>query len=101
MLLVVGLGSLYAANYIIESNKQSVGVESIISTTENDPINLLKSNDNDPYVWICLGPSATKYHTNPKCKGLHSCSKEIKKVTRSYAEDKLGRTLCGYCKKKN
>ena len=32
-------------------------------------------------VYICTGPSATKYHSKHNCRGLRKCSCEIKKVS--------------------
>ena len=52
----------------------------------------------ETYVYICTGPSSKKYHSTSKCYGLNSCSKEIKKVTKSYAVEK-GRTPCKLCYK--
>ena len=101
LMCFVGLGTVNANNRVTDNNKQEKSNKEYVSPQSNvDHINLSNSAPSN-YVWICLGPSATKYHTNPKCKGLHSCSKEIKKVTKEYAENKLGRTLCGYCKKNN
>lgn len=100
LMCFVGLWTASANNRVAETEKQENRKDYVSQQTSVDPINL-SSNAQSNYVWICLGPSATKYHTNPKCKGLHSCSKEIKKVTKEYAENKLGRTLCGYCKKNN
>lgn len=47
-------------------------------------------------VYICTGPQSKRYHKTPDCRGLRSCSKEIKEVTLEYAK-KIGRTPCGYC----
>lgn len=30
-------------------------------------------------VYICTGPKARKYHSNPNCRGLNRCSGSIKK----------------------
>lgn len=48
------------------------------------------------YVYICTGPSATKYHCKPDCRGLGNCSKDVIKVIEAYAKDK-GRTKCKIC----
>lgn len=47
-------------------------------------------------VYICTGPQSKRYHKTPECRGLRSCSKEIKAVSINYAR-KIGRTPCGYC----
>lgn len=47
-------------------------------------------------VYICTGPQSKRYHCTPNCRGLNSCSKEIKEVTIEYAK-KIGRTPCGWC----
>ncbi len=51
---------------------------------------------NEPHVWICTGPQSKKYHNDPDCKGLQSCSGVVNHVLKSEAED-MGRTPCGYC----
>lgn len=48
------------------------------------------------YVYVCTGPSATRYHRTPDCSGLNRCSREIKKITLAEAEKK-GRTACKKC----
>ena len=55
------------------------------------------SND-ETQVYICTGPSSKRYHRTSTCKGLVKCSKEVKKVTKSYAESK-GKTPCKMCYK--
>lgn len=49
------------------------------------------------YVYICTGPGAHRYHKTDDCRGLGSCSGEIKKVTVSEAI-KMDRTPCRICK---
>jgi hypothetical protein len=49
----------------------------------------------EDFVYICKGPSATKYHYTPKCRGLKNCSTDIYKITKAEAV-KEGRGLCGY-----
>ncbi|HSD14096.1 MAG TPA: hypothetical protein VLB74_05575, partial [Flavobacterium sp.] len=46
-------------------------------------------------VYICVSPSAKKYHYNENCRGLSNCKHEIKKVSKSSALDK-GLELCGW-----
>ena len=46
--------------------------------------------------YICTGPSAYSYHTNPDCRGLNRCSALIRKVSLSEAEE-MGRSACGIC----
>jgi len=47
-------------------------------------------------VYICTGPQSKRYHKTENCMGLGRCSREVKKVKLSEAEDD-GRTPCGYC----
>lgn len=47
-------------------------------------------------VYICTGPQSKRFHKTPNCKGLQSCSKEIKAVTLEQAR-KMGRTPCKWC----
>ena len=54
------------------------------------------ANENSNTVYICTGPQSKRYHKTADCRGLRSCSKEIRKVTLEYAK-KIGRTPCGYC----
>lgn len=54
------------------------------------------ANENNTTVYICTGPQSKRYHKTADCRGLRSCSKEIRKVTLEYAK-KIGRTPCGYC----
>lgn len=50
----------------------------------------------ETYVYICTGPQSKRYHKTNECRGLSSCSKDIKKVTISYAKN-IGRTPCHWC----
>ena len=52
----------------------------------------------DPDVYVCLGPSATKYHSNRDCRGLCNCSQNIVTMRESDAR-RNGRTRCGFCYK--
>ena len=47
-------------------------------------------------VYICTGRSATKYHKVKNCRGLNSCSGEVKAVTETSAKDN-GREKCLIC----
>lgn len=49
-------------------------------------------------VYICTGPQSKRYHKTRNCRGLGSCSGEIKAVTLEYAK-RIGRTKCGWCYK--
>ena len=49
-------------------------------------------------VYICTGPQSKRFHKTPNCRGLGSCSKEIKAVSIEVAR-KMGRTPCGWCYK--
>ena len=62
------------------------------------PDTLSSTSETETYVYICTGGSSKRYHKSPSCKGLDRCSKDIKKVTLSYAEDN-GRTPCKVCHK--
>lgn len=48
------------------------------------------------YVYICTGPKSKCYHKTKNCQGLDRCSKEVLKVTKTYAIDQ-GRTPCRWC----
>ena len=61
-------------------------------------ITVVSFGSGDTYVYICTGPQSKRYHKTSTCKGLKSCSKEIKKITLEEAK-KLNRTPCGYCYK--
>lgn len=52
----------------------------------------------ETYVYICTGPQSERYHKTSGCRGLEKCSKDVKKVTLAYAEEK-GRTPCKICYK--
>ena len=73
-----------------------------IKTTINRPhgqnVGLFSNSQGkrEPHVWICNGPQSKRYHNDPECKGLMSCSGEVSYVLKSEAED-MGRTPCGYC----
>ena len=47
-------------------------------------------------VYICTGHSATKYHKVKNCRGLNSCSGEVKAVTEATAKNN-GREKCLIC----
>ena len=49
-------------------------------------------------VYICTGGSSKKYHSSDTCTALASCSKEVQRVSKGYAEEK-GRTPCKRCHK--
>lgn len=51
---------------------------------------------NETMVYICTGSMSKRYHKTSNCRGLNSCSKEIKKVSVDYAK-KIGRTPCKWC----
>lgn len=50
------------------------------------------------YVYVCNGPSATKYHKTKNCRGLSRCSTNIEKISKSDAVKK-GRSACKICYK--
>lgn len=56
------------------------------------------STQSSSKVYICTGPQSKRYHKTANCRGLGSCSGEIKAVTVEYAR-KIGRTPCGWCYK--
>lgn len=56
------------------------------------------SSSKDVYVYVCTGPSSKRYHKTNNCKGLNSCSKEVKKVTIEQAKE-MKRTPCKMCYK--
>ena len=53
-------------------------------------------SDQNQSVYICVSKGAKKYHYKKNCRGLNSCSHEIKKVTISDAKGKYNKTLCGW-----
>lgn len=50
-------------------------------------------------VYVCTGPHARRYHKSASCKGLHNCSREIKKISLEQAK-KLHKTPCHICYRK-
>ena len=53
-------------------------------------------SESSDYVYVCTGTSSKRYHRNTECKGFINCKGDIKKVTRSAAEE-AGRTPCKLC----
>lgn len=53
---------------------------------------------NQTKVYICTGPQSKRYHKTSSCRGLNSCSGEVKAVSVVYAKS-IGRTQCGWCYK--
>lgn len=49
-----------------------------------------------PTVYICTGPKATAYHSNPNCKGLNKCTHSVKAVSQQQAEQ-MRRHPCKIC----
>lgn len=47
-------------------------------------------------VYICTGPKSKRYHYDSTCKGLSSCSGEVREVSLSEAQ-KMRRTPCRIC----
>ncbi len=58
------------------------------------------SETNETYVYICTGPKSSKYHNTDKCRGLKSCSGEVKKVTLKKAKEMGKDSPCNWCHKK-
>ena len=50
----------------------------------------------DGYVYVCMGKSATKYHSYKECRGLGNCKSTIAKMPEADAQ-KMGRTRCNLC----
>ena len=48
------------------------------------------------YVYVCMGKSATKYHSYKECRGLGNCKSTIAKMPEADAQ-KMGRTRCNLC----
>lgn len=44
-------------------------------------------------VYVCVSPTAKKFHYNKSCPGLQKCTHEIKETTKVSAE-KSGFTVC-------
>ena len=49
-----------------------------------------------PYVYICTGPQSQCYHKTSSCRGLNSCSKDIRKISLEDAKN-MGRRPCRIC----
>ena len=47
-------------------------------------------------VYICTGPKYQCYHSHSRCRGLNSCSAEIKAVSQEKAVE-MGRRPCKIC----
>lgn len=47
-------------------------------------------------VYVCTGPQSKCYHKTTKCRGIRSCSDDIKEVTLKEAQ-KMGRRACKIC----
>ena len=47
-------------------------------------------------VYICNGPSATKYHRSSNCSGLNGCSASVSSTSKGNAEKK-GYSPCAKC----
>lgn len=47
-------------------------------------------------VYVCTGPTATRYHKSSTCNGLSRCSGSINKISVEEAESE-GRTPCKIC----
>lgn len=59
-------------------------------------LSLCTANPTSRYVYICIGPKATVYHSKQNCRGLNKCSGSIKKITEAEAKD-MGRRRCRVC----
>lgn len=44
-------------------------------------------------VYVCVSPTAKKFHSSKSCPGLQKCTHEIKEMTKVAAE-KSGYTVC-------
>jgi len=60
---------------------------------------LSPQQNNETYVYLCMGKSSECYHKKETCRGLKNCSKDIIKVTIEEAKAKYHRRPCGYCYK--
>ncbi|MCQ2311595.1 MAG: hypothetical protein MJZ64_07605 [Paludibacteraceae bacterium] len=47
-------------------------------------------------VYICTGPQSKCYHKKKHCRGLRSCSGDIKQITLDEAQH-MHRRECHYC----
>lgn len=52
--------------------------------------------DDGGTVYVCASGKAIRYHTDPYCRGLRRCSREIIATTVEEAQDN-GRTPCHIC----
>lgn len=46
-------------------------------------------------VFICNSPQAKVYHFSKTCRGINSCTHDIKEITEADAKS-LGRRICGF-----
>lgn len=53
-------------------------------------------NHQEVYVYICTGPTASRYHRSQYCSGLNNCSGSIVQVTLAKAKA-MHRTPCKKC----
>lgn len=91
VLSLLGIGIWYGYNinnFLSEYSSKKETTE----RKENVPI----KKETSYSVYICTGETSTKYHSDPDCRGLSSCSGEIEEVSEEEAED-MGRTPCKIC----
>lgn len=47
-------------------------------------------------VYVCVSPTARRYHLDPDCSGLSSCAHHVEEMTVAEAEE-MGKTPCRRC----
>jgi hypothetical protein len=52
---------------------------------------------NSENVYICNSGTAIVYHKDLRCRGIKSCTHEIKEVSLKEAVNKYGRRACKIC----
>lgn len=47
-------------------------------------------------VYVCVSPTARRYHSDPDCSGLSNCTHHVEEMTVAEAEE-MGKTPCRRC----
>lgn len=47
-------------------------------------------------VYVCVSPTARRYHSDPDCSGLSNCTHHVEEMTVVEAEE-MGKTPCRRC----
>lgn len=74
------------------------GVSQVYAATIPQNYTYIQVEVSNETVYICTGPQSKRFHKTSSCRGLNSCSKEIKAMSIEQAK-KIGRTPCSWCYK--